>query len=78
MPAQPEVRPPKVFPHCLVWTPIPVVTWLLPFVGHMGVCDAAGAIHDFAGPYFVNRGELSFGSPTRCVLACKSPNHSAP
>ena len=23
------------FSACLVWTPIPLITWLLPFVGHM-------------------------------------------
>ncbi|KAJ8351083.1 hypothetical protein AAFF_G00152240, partial [Aldrovandia affinis] len=28
--------------------------WLLPFVGHMGICTSAGVIRDFAGPYFVS------------------------
>lgn len=70
MPAQQDIRPPTLFPHCIVWTPIPVITWVLPFVGHMGVCDSNGLIYDFAGPYFVNRGALSFGSPTRCCSAC--------
>ena len=23
------------FPCCIVWTPLPVVSWLLPFVGHV-------------------------------------------
>ncbi len=52
MSAPPDMRPPKVFPHCIVWTPIPVITWFMPFVGHMGICDSAGTIHDFAGARF--------------------------
>lgn len=23
------------FPHCIVWTPIPMISWVLPFIGHM-------------------------------------------
>ncbi|NWY30445.1 TM222 protein, partial [Pheucticus melanocephalus] len=42
------------FPHCVVWTPIPVLTWLFPIIGHMGICTSAGVIRDFAGPYFVS------------------------
>ncbi|PIO24939.1 hypothetical protein AB205_0004150 [Aquarana catesbeiana] len=41
------------FPHCVVWTPIPVLTWLFPFIGHMGICTSSGVIRDFAGPYYV-------------------------
>lgn len=25
------------FPFCIVWTPIPVLTWFFPFIGHMGI-----------------------------------------
>ncbi|KAG9339190.1 hypothetical protein JZ751_024048 [Albula glossodonta] len=42
------------YPYCIVWTPIPVLSWILPFVGHMGICTTAGVIRDFAGPYFVS------------------------
>uniref|UniRef100_A0A3B4WK28 Uncharacterized protein n=1 Tax=Seriola lalandi dorsalis TaxID=1841481 RepID=A0A3B4WK28_SERLL len=28
--------------------------WLLPFIGHMGICTSTGVIRDFAGPYFVS------------------------
>lgn len=24
------------FPFSLVWTPIPVLTWFFPFIGHLG------------------------------------------
>ncbi|XP_052473741.1 transmembrane protein 222 isoform X3 [Carassius gibelio] len=53
------------YPFCIVWTPIPVLTWLLPFIGHMGICTSAGVIRDFAGPYFVSEDNMAFGKPTK-------------
>jgi len=35
------------FPHCVVWSPIPLLTWLLPFIGHMGIADKEGK--EYAG-----------------------------
>jgi hypothetical protein len=26
------------FPYCIVWTPIPCLTWIFPFIGHMVGC----------------------------------------
>lgn len=37
------------YPFCLVWTPIPLITWLFPFIGHMGISSSEGLIRDFAG-----------------------------
>ncbi len=42
------------YPHCLVWTPIPILTWLFPFIGHMGIARTDGVIRDFAAPYYVS------------------------
>lgn len=58
---------PKVakFPCCLVWTPLPVVSWLAPFVGHVGICKEGGAILDFSGSNFVNVNDFAFGAPAR-------------
>ncbi|KAL9642273.1 hypothetical protein ABK040_007272 [Willaertia magna] len=53
------------FPYCIVWTPIPLITWLLPFVGHMGIATSEGIIHDFAGPYYISVDNFSFGRPTK-------------
>ncbi|KAH8258567.1 hypothetical protein KR038_006825 [Drosophila bunnanda] len=53
------------FPYCIVWTPIPVLTWLLPMIGHMGICTSAGVIRDFAGAYYVSEDDMAFGRPTR-------------
>ena len=50
-----EIDPTKAkFPGCLVWTPLPVVSWLAPFIGHVGICREDGTVLDFAGSNFVN------------------------
>ncbi|KAM9824743.1 transmembrane protein 222 [Neosynchiropus ocellatus] len=53
------------YPHCIVWTPIPVLSWLFPFIGHMGICTSSGVIRDFAGPYMVSEDNMAFGRPTK-------------
>ncbi|XP_047991323.1 transmembrane protein 222 [Leguminivora glycinivorella] len=53
------------YPYCIVWTPIPVLTWMFPFLGHMGICTSSGVIRDFAGPYFVSEDLMAFGNPTK-------------
>lgn len=32
------------FPFCIVWSPIPVITWLLPFIGHLGIATSDGYV----------------------------------
>ncbi|XP_066249733.1 transmembrane protein 222 [Euwallacea similis] len=53
------------FPCCIVWTPIPLLTWLFPIIGHMGIATSSGIIRDFAGPYFVSEDNMAFGRPTK-------------
>ncbi|CAF0748413.1 unnamed protein product [Didymodactylos carnosus] len=53
------------YPHSLVWTPIPLLSWLFPFIGHMGIGRTDGVIRDFAGPYYVSEDNMAFGRPTR-------------
>ena len=60
-----DITPPRLFPMCIVWVPIPFVTWLLPFVGHLGIGRADGTILDFLGPYHVQVGNFGFGHPVR-------------
>ncbi|KAK8523327.1 hypothetical protein V6N13_113277 [Hibiscus sabdariffa] len=63
-----EIDPKSVkFPCCLVWTPLPVVSWLAPFIGHVGICREAGAVLDFSGSYFVNVEDFAFGAAARYV-----------
>eukprot|EP00043_Microstomoeca_roanoka_P006040 m.59649 g.59649 ORF g.59649 m.59649 type:complete len:185 (-) comp13240_c0_seq1:1718-2272(-) len=53
------------YPYCVVWTPLPLISWLLPFIGHVGIATSAGVIHDFAGPYYVSVDNMAFGKPTK-------------
>ncbi|XP_061807628.2 transmembrane protein 222a [Nerophis lumbriciformis] len=53
------------YPYCVVWTPIPILSWVLPFIGHMGICTSSGVIRDFAGSYFVSEDSMGFGRPTK-------------
>ncbi|GMG99108.1 hypothetical protein Nepgr_000948 [Nepenthes gracilis] len=53
------------FPCCLVWTPLPVVSWLAPFIGHVGICREDGVILDFSGSNLVNVDNFAFGSVAR-------------
>lgn len=53
------------FPHSIVWAPIPVLTWIFPFIGHLGITDKEGIIYDFAGPYSIHKDNFAFGAATR-------------
>jgi transmembrane protein 222 len=54
---------------CILWSPLPPITWLIPFIGHMGIADSNGVASDFQGSYFVgDNGHMAFGSPTRALF----------
>ena len=40
---------------------------LFPFIGHTGISDSRGVMHDFQGSYYVYSGKngMAFGPPTR-------------
>lgn len=68
------------YPYSIVWTPIHPITWALPFVGHLGICDSHGICFDFTGAIGVD--DLAFGSPTRFLrlnptLITQSDHHGA-
>ncbi|THF95275.1 hypothetical protein TEA_020070 [Camellia sinensis var. sinensis] len=75
-----EIDPKKAkFPCCLVWTPLPVVSWLAPFIGHVGICREDGAVLDFSGSNFVNVDEFAYGAVARYLQldrekCCFPPN----
>mmetsp|Transcript_24450 Transcript_24450/g.62195 ORF Transcript_24450/g.62195 Transcript_24450/m.62195 type:complete len:183 (-) Transcript_24450:4-552(-) len=52
------------YPCCIVWTPIPVITMVLPFIGHTGIGDSDGVIHDWGGGP-CGKDNMMFGWPTR-------------
>jgi len=55
------------FPCCIVWTPIPCITWFVPNIGHMGICNSKGIIHDFSGSYYISQDDMAFGNPTKFI-----------
>jgi hypothetical protein len=26
------------YPFCIVWTPLPLISWIIPIIGHTGIC----------------------------------------
>ena len=53
------------YPYCIVWTPIPFLTYIIPSIGHTGIATSEGIIHDFAASFYINIDEMSFGKPTK-------------
>lgn len=52
----------------ILWSPLPPITWILPFIGHTGIADSRGIASDFQGPYSVgDQGRMAFGPPTRAL-----------
>jgi transmembrane protein 222 len=55
------------YAYSIVWTTLPFISCLLPFIGHTGICTSDGVIHDFAGPYYVSLDDFAFGKPLKYV-----------
>ncbi|MCQ2815820.1 MAG: TMEM222 family protein [archaeon] len=55
------------YPYSIVWTPIPLITYLIPFIGHTGICTSKGIVHDFAGSFYIGEDEMAFGAPHKYV-----------
>lgn len=53
------------YPACIVWTPIHPISWVCPYVGHIGVCSSDGVVYDWVG--MVNTDNMAFGWPARYV-----------
>ena len=53
------------YPYCIVWTPIPFLTDIIPFIGQTGIANSKGIIHDYSASFFVNIDDFSFGKPTK-------------
>mmetsp|Transcript_984 Transcript_984/g.1319 ORF Transcript_984/g.1319 Transcript_984/m.1319 type:complete len:199 (+) Transcript_984:114-710(+) len=50
------------YPYSIVWGSLPCLTWLVPLIGHLGITDSEGRIHDFAGPYTICIDDFMTGS----------------
>ena len=56
-----------MFPMCIVWTKLPCLSDLFPFLGHTGIGDFSGVIHDFHGQNRVMTNNLQYGEPQKYV-----------
>lgn len=53
------------FATSIVWTPLPVLTWFVPIIGHTGISNSKGIIYDFSDDFNVSVDNFSFGTPTK-------------
>lgn len=65
------------FPRAVVWAPLPGLTWVAPFIGHVGVCGTDGVIRDFLGTGYVARDAFGFGRATRVLELGGDPEPAA-
>lgn len=66
MASPPEIVPQNTcvtYPFSMVWRPITMLTWLVPFLGHLGISTSSGAIHDYASSFMVTVDRFSSGPP---------------
>eukprot|EP01130_Rhizamoeba_saxonica_P018083 TRINITY_DN8959_c1_g1_i3.p1 TRINITY_DN8959_c1_g1~~TRINITY_DN8959_c1_g1_i3.p1 ORF type:complete len:182 (+),score=13.08 TRINITY_DN8959_c1_g1_i3:1-546(+) len=55
------------YPMSIVWCPLPLLSWFLPFIGHIGISLSDGTICDFGGSYYIHQDphRLVFGPVIR-------------
>ena len=53
----------------IMWTPIQPLTCCCPFVGHMGITDSSGRLHDWGGGMVdpCTPSDMLFGKPARYI-----------
>ena len=61
-----KINPTKSrYPYCIVWSPIPFLTYIIPCIGYVGIANSEGIIHDFSTSFFINIDDFIFGKPTK-------------
>ena len=70
---QPDVLNATVPPGSIAWTPIQPITCCIPAIGHMGITDSKGYLHDWHGcPISANHPkQMLFGEPARYIRLVK-------
>ena len=59
-------------PYSIVWTPLPLLSYICPTIGHVGICTSEGIIHDFGGSGFIGVDNMTFGKPYKYMQLYKS------
>lgn len=55
----------NLYPNCIVFGVLPLITWLIPVIGHIGIGDSNGHIHDFAGSCHIGYNQFMTGRVTK-------------
>ncbi|KAL4473876.1 hypothetical protein ABPG74_022740 [Tetrahymena malaccensis] len=53
------------YPFCIVWSAIPFISFLIPWIGHAAICCSKGIIHDFNKDFKVYIDVVPYGSPLK-------------
>lgn len=53
------------YPYSIVWTPLPIISWFFPLIGHTGIANSHGVIYDFGASHYIAVDNFSFGRPTK-------------
>lgn len=54
-------------PYAFLWSPIPFISTILPFIGHISVCSSNGTIHDFFSSKYISINQINYGSPYKYI-----------
>lgn len=54
---------PKYNARCILWAPLPIISWFIPFLGHVLLTDSHGMIYDFRGSFQVEKGYTMMNGP---------------
>lgn len=60
------------FSNSIVWTPLPIISYILPFIGHTGIADDDGIIYDFGASNYIAIDNFTFGQPTKYLRLDKN------
>lgn len=55
----------RYYPFTIVWTPVPLISWLWPRAGHLGIGKSDGHVKDFAISYKVTTDSNLLGRPLK-------------
>ena len=42
------------YPMCIIWSPIPMLSYFTPIIGHAGIVLSDGTINDFGASYYIH------------------------
>lgn len=54
-------------PYTLLWSSIPFISTIFPFLGHISVCSSNGTIHDYFSSKYISIDQLNYGSPAKII-----------